>query len=98
MFIAADQNSVSRKVGANIREQRELCGLTQKDLGVEMGRVGLPLSNTEISKIESGTRRIGVNQLVAFAQALHVAPATLLREPGWSKFPWASEIDRQAVL
>jgi ribosome-binding protein aMBF1 (putative translation factor) len=88
----------SKKVGQNIRELRNFLGMSQSDLGRAMSHLGIPMKAAEVSRIETGTRRIGVEQLVAFAQALDVSVLSLLREPGWSKFPWSAEIDRQVVV
>jgi transcriptional regulator with XRE-family HTH domain len=97
MLIAPAKGDASKKVGQNIRELRNSLGMSQSDLGRAMSHLGIPMKASEVSRIETGTRRIGVEQLVAFAQALDVSVLSLLREPGWSKFPWSAEIDRQAV-
>ncbi len=42
------------------------------------------MSNTTVSRIERVQRRCDTDDLVAIAQALHVPPTALLREPARS--------------
>ena len=97
MFISSENKKVSAKVGLNIKEQRELRGWSVTQLAFQMSKNGHHTERSQISKIEHGHAGISVDRLVAFAEVFSIEPQTLLREPGWSKFPWASEIDRKAV-
>lgn len=97
MFIAPVPKQASQKVGQNIKEQRELRGWSVTQLADQMTQIGFDIERPQVSKIEHGRQCVTVDRLVAFARVLDVTPLTLLREPGWSKFPWASEIERQAV-
>jgi transcriptional regulator with XRE-family HTH domain len=98
MFIAPVKSEVSKKIGQNVREIRKRSGLTQRDLAEAMSRLGFPMDKAKVSRLENGSGVfVDVAKLMALASSLQIEPLVLLREPGWSKFPWASEIDRQAV-
>ncbi len=57
---------------------RERRGLTRPALSARLAEVGRPLLPTGIAKIEDGTRRVDVDDLVALAIALGVNPTRLL--------------------
>ena len=97
MFIAAIPGIASKKVGQNVKEQRESKGWSVTQLAFQMGENGHQIERTQISKIEHGHAGISIDRLLAFAEVFSIQPQTLLREPGWSKFPWSSVIERQAV-
>ena len=65
-----------------LREARKHHGWTQQQLADEMKRIGFPVNRATIAKIERGRRPIEVSELVAFATALDVAPASLFLIPG----------------
>jgi len=54
---------------------RERAGLKQSDVAA---RLGLPASY--LSKIENGTRRLDVIELIQIARAMKVDPADIVRE------------------
>ena len=54
---------------------RERAGLKQSDVAA---RLGLPASY--LSKIENGTRRLDVIELVRIAEAMNVDPSEIIRE------------------
>ncbi|MEU9888663.1 helix-turn-helix transcriptional regulator [Sphaerisporangium sp. NPDC051011] len=60
---------------ARLRGER---GWDQRELAERVTRAGRPVSASVLSKIESGARRIDVDDLVAIAAALEVSPALLL--------------------
>lgn len=60
---------------ARIRGER---GWEQRDLAARVATAGRGLSASVLSKIESGVRRIDVDDLVAIAAALEVSPALLI--------------------
>ncbi len=97
MLIAPVPGIASQKVGQNIKEQRAQRNLSVTELARQMTNSGYEIERTQVSKIENGHAGVTVDRLLAFAEALNVDPLLLLREPGWSKFPWSAEIDRQAV-
>jgi transcriptional regulator with XRE-family HTH domain len=56
-------------VGARIRAQRIVCGLTQSDLAKRVG-----ISFQSVQKYEQGENRVSASRLYEFAEALGVAP------------------------
>lgn len=70
--------SVGRRVAASIRANRLRHGWSTEHLADEVNRLGCPTSGNAITKIEGGTRRITVDELVVFATALGVDPADML--------------------
>ena len=54
---------------------RERAGLKQSDVAA---RLGLPASY--LSKIENGTRRLDVIELIRIAEAIETDPAEIVRE------------------
>lgn len=68
----------SVRVAANIRELRRARGLDLADVSARMTAYGRPLSLSGLSKVERGQRGVDVDDLVAIALALDVAPNRLL--------------------
>jgi len=64
-----------RILGEVLVRVRERAGLKQSDLAA---RLGLPASY--LSKIENGTRRLDVIELIQIARAMKVDPAGIVRE------------------
>ena len=64
-----------RILGEVLVRVRERAGLKQSDLAA---RLGLPASY--LSKIENGTRRLDVIELIQIARAMKVDPADVVRE------------------
>jgi len=62
-------------LGQVLARARERAGLKQSDVAA---RLGLPASY--LSKVESGTRRLDVVELIRIAEAMNVDPADLIRE------------------
>ena len=62
-------------LGAVLVRARERAGLKQSDVAA---RLGLPASY--LSKIENGTRRLDVIELVQIAEAMKVDPADIIAE------------------
>jgi len=58
-----------------LAEARERSGLRQSDLAA---RLGLPASY--LSKIENGTRRLDVIELIRIAEAMDIDAATIVAE------------------
>jgi transcriptional regulator with XRE-family HTH domain len=70
--------STGRRVAAAIRANRLRLGWSTDRLATEVNRLGCPTGGNAIVKIEGFTRRVTVDELVAFAEALGVEPAQLL--------------------
>ncbi len=65
-------------VAANVRRHRERMGLGFAQLSRELVRVGRDIPPLGLGRIESGERRVDVDELTALAAAFGVSPATLL--------------------
>lgn len=67
-------------IGRRLRQARlaERPRATLSDVSARLEVQGIPLSVSELSRIESGTRAVTDIQLVALAKALKVSPAWLL--------------------
>jgi len=76
--------SISRKniVGARIATARRSCepALTQDALSGKLARLGIHLDRAAIAKIETDRRHVLDYELKAFAEALSIPVAWLLRE------------------
>lgn len=74
-----------RTVAASIRAHRRLLGWSAVRLAVEIDKLGCPIRNNGITKIERGTRRLSVDELAAFATALGIDPVQLFTVPTCDK-------------
>lgn len=70
---------VGREVAFNVRLLRRLNNWDQRELAELMTGVGRRMSLSSLSDTERGTRRIDVDDLVAFAGLLGVTPEALMR-------------------
>lgn len=66
----------------NVRRLRDAQKLTTAGLAERVSARGVPMSPTTVTKIEKTSRRVTVDELAALADALDVAPASLLLAPG----------------
>jgi transcriptional regulator with XRE-family HTH domain len=77
------------RVRSNVQRLRMARGMTKKDLSDATGRAGRAIPPLGISRIETGTRRVDADDLVALALALNVSPLTILLpataegDPAW---------------
>lgn len=58
-----------------LRQARQDAGLTQADVGNRLGN-----TQTFVSKVERGERRLDVAEFVEWCQALHLAPEAVFDE------------------
>ncbi|MCW8095826.1 helix-turn-helix domain-containing protein [Streptomyces tauricus] len=65
-----------------IERLRTARGYSQRRLAARVTALGWPLTFTQLSRIERRVRRCDVDDLVAIAAALGVAPQTLLHDAG----------------
>ena len=72
-----------------IRQRREELGMTQDELAQKLGYK----SRSSINKIEKGENDIPQSKIVAFANALDIAPESLM---GWAKKPSPSTLPPNA--
>lgn len=68
----------ARTVGANVRRLRQEIGDTQGALADRLKGNGHPIPVASIGRIESGDRRVEVDDLMALSVALGVSPLALL--------------------
>ncbi|MGW2261441.1 helix-turn-helix domain-containing protein [Streptomyces sp. NPDC001780] len=72
--------------GRAVARLREGRGWDQREMTARLAATGRPLSQPVLSRIEAGTRRLDVDDLVALAEVLRVAVSALLppetRHPG----------------
>jgi transcriptional regulator with XRE-family HTH domain len=71
-----------RHIGAifarRLREARNARGWTQQELAAALGRLSAPMDRTTVAKIEKGQREVRLDEFVAFAAALDIAPVHLI--------------------
>jgi transcriptional regulator with XRE-family HTH domain len=72
---------VGHTVKAQVRRLREQRELSLQALSDRLVTVGRPILPSGLSKIEAGTRRVDVDDLVALAEALGTVPDDLLTAP-----------------
>ncbi|RFS86803.1 XRE family transcriptional regulator [Actinomadura spongiicola] len=68
-------------VAENVRRFRTLRNLSTAQLAERLSAAGRPILANGITKIEAGTRRVDVDDLVALAAVLGVNPSALLFVP-----------------
>lgn len=73
-----ERGPTSERVAANVKAVREARRLSLEALSQRMGEIGRPILRTGLAKIESGERRVDVDDLMALAIALQVTPNRLL--------------------
>lgn len=78
---AVQRGPTSDAVAANVKRLREGQNLGLRALASKLAGTGRTLTHTALDKIERGTRRVDVDDLMALAAALGVSPITLLMPP-----------------
>ncbi|WP_435897522.1 helix-turn-helix domain-containing protein [Streptomyces microflavus] len=78
---------VGERVRGNVQRLREARGMTKKQLSDAVGALHRPIPPLGISRVESGSRRVDADDLVALALALKVTPLTLLLPDTWNDEP-----------
>ncbi len=68
----------AQRVADNVRALRKARGLDLSDLSTRLADLGHPISVSGLSKLETGSRRVDVDDLAALAVALDVSPPRLL--------------------
>jgi transcriptional regulator with XRE-family HTH domain len=77
---AVIKGAVAKTVANNVKTVRENRRWSQQQLAAELAAVGRPMQPSAVAKVEKVSRRVDVDDLVAFAIALNVSPARLLFE------------------
>jgi transcriptional regulator with XRE-family HTH domain len=80
--MAAERARASDVFLMRLRETRKARGLSQAELAALMTKAGRPMSRAALLRIENGERGISLDEALAFAAVLHVAPAHLLSPRG----------------
>lgn len=73
-----EQGDVGHIVAGEIKQRREARQLSLRELSDRLAALGRPILPSGLSKIESGARRVDVDDLVAIADALGTVPGVLL--------------------
>lgn len=81
------------KIGPRIAAFRKQRNMTQAELGASLG-----MDNTQISKIESGARRVEVSELVVAAEALGVSTRDLVGAPERDKLALAARVAQDSTV
>jgi transcriptional regulator with XRE-family HTH domain len=76
-----EQGEVGHTVAAQVRQIRESERLSLQVLSDRLAALGRPILPSGLSKIEAGSRRVDVDDLVALAAALETVPSRLLVDP-----------------
>jgi transcriptional regulator with XRE-family HTH domain len=74
-------------VSANVRRLREAAGITQLELAALIAAAGHDLSEQALGNIETGRRRVRIDDLYALGAGLDVPPLSLLN-PGAGRGQW----------
>jgi hypothetical protein len=77
----AEIGPVGRQVAESIRWGRRRAHMSVRALAQRLADLGRPTQPSAITKTEHGERRVDVDDLVAFAQALASSPSQLLLGP-----------------
>jgi Zn-dependent peptidase ImmA (M78 family)/transcriptional regulator with XRE-family HTH domain len=88
----SDEPVVS-KIGPRIAAFRKQRNMTQAELGDLLG-----FDNTQISKIEKGTRRVEVSELLVAAEALGVSTRELVGAPERDKLALAARVAQDSTV
>ncbi|MFJ5888092.1 helix-turn-helix domain-containing protein [Streptomyces californicus] len=76
--MAFQAGAAAEHIARTIAAEREARGWEQRELAERLTQAGRPMSQPVVSRIESGARRIDVDDLVALAAVFSVSPAALL--------------------
>ena len=80
----ATQHRPSEVFVSRLREIRDERGISQAELARQMTAEGRPLSKVALLRIENGKRGLSLDEALALAKLLNVAPAHLLSPPDGS--------------
>ena len=61
-----------RNIGRKVAHDRELRGLTQKELAAQLQTVGCDMTSEMIWKVENGRRCLSIYEIDKLAEVLHV--------------------------
>ncbi|WP_207957363.1 helix-turn-helix domain-containing protein [Streptomyces sp. YIM 98790] len=75
---ATQVEATGQTVRQNVARLRKVRDMTTYQMAQRMAEVGRPIPQSGISRIESGARRVDVDDLMALAVVLNVSPSALL--------------------
>ncbi|MFF7635613.1 helix-turn-helix domain-containing protein [Kitasatospora sp. NPDC008050] len=67
-------------VAHNLKVLRKAARLSQEDVAERMTRLGFKFHQTQVAKIENGTRPVRFDEVIGLAKALSVPPANFMTE------------------
>lgn len=67
------------KVGNNIRELREKCGITQDQLASKLQVMGCDITRSAVAKIEVGQRHLYPDEIIMIKEILSVSYDDIFR-------------------
>ncbi|WP_157487932.1 helix-turn-helix domain-containing protein [Leifsonia sp. Root1293] len=73
-----DIGPTGKTVAENVKRLRGELNLKQSELSERLSALGQPIPTASIGKLESGLRKVEVDDLMAIAVALNVSPLALL--------------------
>lgn len=89
---ANEPHPVDRQVGRQMRVMRTLAGLSQSELGDQIG-----VTFQQVQKYERGTNRLSASRLVMMCEALQVSPSRFLRDAGLDFDAPEDAVDQETV-
>ncbi|MFJ1749703.1 helix-turn-helix domain-containing protein [Streptomyces sp. NPDC088116] len=81
----------TRHVAASIRQLRTELGMSTTTMAGRLEALGHPVSQSGVTRMETGQRQITVDDLTALAAVLGVTPSALLPRTTEPEFPAATE-------
>ncbi len=64
---------VEKKVGQNIRDLREKCGMTQELLATRLQLAGCDITRSAVAKIEVGQRHLYPDEIILIKEILGIS-------------------------
>lgn len=83
----------SRRVVERIVSRRKGLGLSQAEVAERLAMGARPMSSAVVGEIERGARRVDVDDLFAFANALEVTPEWLIALSAKARVERATELE-----
>jgi transcriptional regulator with XRE-family HTH domain len=69
---------IEQTVARRVRHLRAQLGWSQQDLADRLANLGLPIDRSSLARLENENRGVGVDEAIALAYALNVAPVHLM--------------------
>lgn len=76
----AINKEIETKVGNNIRELREKCGMTQDQLASKLQIRGCDITRSAVAKIEVGQRHLYPDEIILIKEILSVSYDDIFRQ------------------